>query len=213
MDEVHDVDVVGAQLVEEAEALDIFAAVVGHGLCEALAHKHVRTQAGGERIIAALIFCWLLGPEVVAEHRVQVDATLQRLNAPSVAYENRPRNVVLLHRHRDLGVVTVIFWHKPEEQLRLPLSATAIIPANAHRHQAHVTAKLHDVLRRYERVPLLTVAVNAPVVSAYRVCGVYQRCVYVCLVLLQETGCFSRGRIEQGRHDEQQLGERGFKSR
>ena len=165
MNKVHDVDIVGAKLVEEAQALDILAAVVGHGLSEALAHKHIGAKAGRERIVAAIILGWLFGPEVVTKHRIEVKAALQRLKAPIVFHIYRPRYIVLLQCHGNLGVVAIIFWNDAKEQMRFPLPMLAIVPTNAHRHKAHIATKLHYMLSGDKGIPVAAVAVYAMVVT------------------------------------------------
>ena len=165
MNEVHDVDIVGAKLVEDAQALNILAAVIRHGLGEALAHKHIGAKAGRERIVATIIFGGLFGPEIVTKHSIEVKATLQRLKAPVVFHIYRPRYIVLLQRHGNLGVVAIIFWHDAKEQMRFPLPTLSIIPTNAHRYKAHIATKLHYLLCGDKVIPAATVAVYATVVT------------------------------------------------
>ena len=82
MNKVHDVDIVGAKLVEDAQALNILAAVIRHDLGEALAHKHIGAKAGRKRIVATIILGGLFSPKVVTKHCIEVKAALQRLKAP-----------------------------------------------------------------------------------------------------------------------------------
>ena len=65
-----------------AEEPTEFAAVIRHGLGEALAHKHIGAKAGRKRIVATVILGGLFSPKVVTKHCIEVKAALQRLKAP-----------------------------------------------------------------------------------------------------------------------------------
>ena len=60
---------------------------------------YIRTDSGRERIVAAFILGRLLSPEIMSEHRIEIQAALQRFKPPTLTDIATPRNEILLERH------------------------------------------------------------------------------------------------------------------
>ena len=84
--------------IEEREALHTFAPVVRNLIRKPFAKSQIRADSGREGIISALVLGRLLCPEIVTQHRVQVQRALQGFKLPSLSPVLSPGNEVLLQR-------------------------------------------------------------------------------------------------------------------
>lgn len=82
--ETHEVNVIGAQLIEERKTLDELTLILRNFLGEALTNKYVRANTGGKRIIATLILRWLLRPEILSDDGIEIQSTLQWFKSPTL---------------------------------------------------------------------------------------------------------------------------------
>ena len=105
--ETHGIDIIGSQLIKERDALDALTHIVRDIVSEALTQGYVRTDAGRERIIAVFILRRLLGPEIMSEDGIEIDAALQRFKPPSLTDITVPGNEILLDRECQFRIVRI----------------------------------------------------------------------------------------------------------
>lgn len=105
--ETHGIDIIGSQLIKERNALDALTHIVRDIVSEALTEGDVRTDTGRERIIAVFILGRLLGPEIMSEDGIEIDAALQRFKPPSLTDITVPGNEILLDRECQFRIVRI----------------------------------------------------------------------------------------------------------
>ena len=103
--ETHGIDIIGSQLIKERNALDALTHIVRDIVSEALTEGDVRTDTGRERIIAVFILGRLLGPEIMSEDGIEIDAALQRFKPPSLTDITVPGNEILIDRECKFRIV------------------------------------------------------------------------------------------------------------
>ena len=163
--ETHGIDVIGSQLIKERDALDALTHIVRYHVFEAFTEGDVRTDASRERIIAFFLLGRLLGPKIMSEDGIEIDAALQRFKPPSLTNITAPGNEILLQRERYLRLIGIKARNISQHYKRLPLAALAVIPSDAQGNHTHVTTGLYHSIGRNQQIPMLTVFKYSPVIA------------------------------------------------
>ena len=140
--QAHEVNVIGAQFIEKRKTFDELTLILRNFLGKTLTDKYVRANTGGKRIIATLILCWLLRPEILSDDCIEIQSTLQRFKGPAFLEIDRPRDLILLERNRHFCGMGTVLGNIAKQQLSLPLSTLAIIPSYSNREKPHIATSL-----------------------------------------------------------------------
>lgn len=162
LDLLDQVEVAGADFVEQADCAPKPAPVLGDVELQPLADVHAGPHARREPVVALGIPGGLPVPELAVKHRVEVNACRQGLevNGRCLAREaDAPGDVVLLHGHGHHAAMSLMLGHKAKHDGRLPV-APAVNPARASREQAHVACKLDARATGRKAVPEAVVALK-----------------------------------------------------
>lgn len=82
--ETHEVNIIGAQFIEEGKTLDELTLILRNFFGKSLTDKYVWTNTGGKRIITTLILRWLLRPEILSDDGIEIQSTLQWFKSPTL---------------------------------------------------------------------------------------------------------------------------------
>ena len=101
----HDVQVARTDFVESRDAMCKDPFLVGYVDAEPLTHKDMGTDAGREIVVTLGVTGGFLGPELIAEYRVEIQSTFQGFERERLVQLFLPGNEVLLQGHGNLALI------------------------------------------------------------------------------------------------------------
>ena len=99
------IEVAGADFIKSRDTPRKESFLVGDVETEALPDEKMSADPCREVVISFRVSVGFFRPKFIAEHGVEINAALQRLECPCLVQLLAPRNEVLLQGHRELALI------------------------------------------------------------------------------------------------------------
>ena len=150
-----DIDVARGELIVGGDGGMEAAVGLGNIVAETLTDEDIAADAGGTPIVVSGIFVGLAPPKIIGGDGVEEEADGEGLAHPRGREAAVPGYVAFLQGEGELGFIGMMAREEAEEHVRLPMFASAILPAGSEGEESDAAGILQTGPLGDEIVPAL----------------------------------------------------------